>query len=67
MFANIVWPPKLANMSPCYVFLIQGMNDNCIFSHPLGKLANMVQGKKLGKHTPLKSEGHRPRPNPVEL
>ena len=57
MFANMGWPPKLANIPPCYVFLIQIIYGNCIFGHSLAKLANMVQGKTVGKHTPLKSGG----------
>ena len=52
MFVNLVWAPKLANMPPCYVFLIQMIDGNCIFSHSLAKLANMVQDKKVDKHTP---------------
>ena len=51
MFANIVWPPKLANIRPCCVLLIYTINGNCIFSNSLAKLANMPQGKKVGKHT----------------
>ncbi len=51
MFANIVWPPKLAHLPPCYVFLIQVIKGNCKFSHSLVKLANMAQDKKVGKHT----------------
>ena len=47
MLAKIVWPPKLANIPPWFVFLIQIINGNCIFSHLLAKLANMVQDKKL--------------------
>ena len=50
MFANIVWPPKLANIPSCCVFVIQIIYGNCIFSHSLAKLANMPQGKKVGKH-----------------
>ena len=47
-----VWPPQLANIAPCCVFLIQIINGNCIFSHSLAKLANMVQDKKVDKQTP---------------
>ena len=52
MFANIVCPPKLANILPFYLFLIQVIDGNCMFSHSLAKLANMAQDKKVGKHTP---------------
>ena len=52
MFANIVWPKKMANIPPCYVFLIHIINGNCIFSYSLTKMANMDQDKKVGKHTP---------------
>ena len=52
MFANIVWPKKLANIPPCCVILKQNINGNCIFSHSVAKLANLVQDKKVGKHTP---------------
>ena len=55
MFANIVWPPKLANIAPCippcYVFLIQIIDWNFIFSHSLAKVANMRQGRTVGKHS----------------
>ena len=52
MFVNFVWPPNLANLAPCCVFLIQLIDGNSIFSHSLAKLANMVQDKKIDKHTP---------------
>ena len=52
MFVNLVWAPKLANMPPCYVFPIQNIDGNRIFGHSLAKLANMVQNKKVDKHTP---------------
>ena len=55
MFVNLVWPPKLANIPPCYVYLIyliQIMEGNCVFTHSLAKLANMVQDTKVDKHTP---------------
>ena len=45
-------PPKLANILHCCVFLMQVIDGNCIFSHSLAKLANMVQGQKVDKHTP---------------
>ena len=45
MFANIAWPPKLANIPPCYIFSIQTIDANCTFSNSLAMLANMVQGK----------------------
>ena len=51
MFGNIVWPPKLANHILFHVFLLKNINGNCIFSHSLAKLANMVQDKKVGTHT----------------
>ena len=62
---HCVWPSKLANIPPRYVFLIQVLDGNCILSHPLAKLANIPQGNKVAKHTPLKSGGggadkHRP-------
>ena len=57
MFATIVWAQKLAHIPPCYVFVRQVINGNCIFSHSLAKLANMVLGRQVGKHTPLKSGG----------
>ena len=52
MFVNLVWSPNLANIPPCYVFLIQIIDGNCIFSHSLAKLANIVQDRKVEKHTP---------------
>ena len=52
MFVNFVWPPQLANIPPCYVFLIQINKGNCILSHSLAKLENMVQDQKVDKHTP---------------
>ena len=52
MFANVVWPPKLANIYSFYVFLIQDINGSCILSHSFAKMASMGQGKKGGKHTP---------------
>ena len=57
MFANIVWPPKLANIPPCYVLSIQNIYGSFIFSHSLAKLANMPQVQKVGKHTPLQIWG----------
>ena len=51
MFANIVWPPKMANIHLYYAFVLRIINGNCMFSHSL-KLANMVQDKKVGKHPP---------------
>ena len=57
MFANIVWPPKLANGRPCYIFLIQNIDGSNIFSYSLAKLANIPQAKNVGKHIPLKSRG----------
>ena len=33
MFDNLVWAPKLANIPPCYVFLIQIINENCILTN----------------------------------
>ena len=50
MFVNLVWPPKLA--TPCYVYSIQVIDTNCIFSHSSAKLASIVQDKKADKHTP---------------
>ena len=38
MFASIVWPRKLANISPSYVFLMQIIDGNCIFSNSLAEL-----------------------------
>ena len=52
MFVNFVWPPKLENIPPCYVFLIQVISGNCIFSHSLAKLPTIVQDRKVDKHTP---------------
>ena len=48
---------KTGKHSPCYVFQIQIIWANCIFSHSLAKLVNIPQGKKIGKHNPLKSGG----------
>ena len=45
------------NLSPFYLFLIRVIDGNCIFSNSLALLANIPQGKKVGKHTPLKSGG----------
>ena len=44
--------PKTRKHTPCYVFLIQIIEGNCIFSNSLAKLANMVQDQKVDKHTP---------------
>ena len=52
MFANILCLPKLANVPPCYVFLIQIIDGNCILSHSLAKLANLVQDRKVDTHPP---------------
>ena len=52
MFINLVWAPKLANIPPCYVFTIQIIDGNYIFSDSLAKFANMVQDRKVDKHTP---------------
>ena len=52
MFANIVLPPKLANIPPCYICSPQTIDGTFIFSYSLAKLANMVQDRKVGKHTP---------------
>ena len=52
MFANIVRPPKLANILPCYIFLKQIIDGNCMIGHSLAKLVNIPQDKKVGKHTP---------------
>ena len=57
MLAIIVWPPKLASILPSYVLLLQIIEGSYIFNPSLGKLANMIQDKKVGKHTPLKSGG----------
>ena len=51
MLANIEWPLKLAIISPCHVFSIQVFDGSCIFGHSLAKVANMVQDKKVSKHT----------------
>ena len=47
MFVNLVCPPKLTNIPPCCVFLIQTIDGKCIFSHSLAKLAHMVQDKQM--------------------
>ena len=57
MFVNLLWPPSLANIPPRYVFLIQIIVGNCIFSYSLAKLANMDQDKQVDKHTPPPSRG----------
>ena len=57
MIVNSVWAQKLANILPCDVFLTQIINGNCIFSYSLAKVANMVQDKKVHKHTPPPSLG----------
>ena len=57
MFANIVSLPKLANISPYYVFSIQMIDGNSIFTHSSAKLANMPEGKKFGKHIPPPAGG----------
>ena len=59
MFANIVWTPKLANIPPCCICLIPIINGNCIFSHSLAELVNMVQGRTGWQAYPLKSGGLR--------
>ena len=53
MFDNFVWPQKLASILPCYVFLIQIIRGNCIFSHSMAKFANMAQDQRGDKHPPL--------------
>ena len=53
-FVSFGCPPKLTNLPPCYVFLIQIMNGNCIFS---SLLANIPPRPKTDKRTPLKSGG----------
>ena len=52
MFVNFVWPSKLANIAPCYVFWIQIIEGNFIFSNSLAKLANIPQGKKVDTPPP---------------
>ena len=52
MFANIVWPFKLANIPTCYVFLIQMVDGSCLFSNSLAKLANMPKAEKLANIPP---------------
>ena len=52
MFVNFVWAPKLANIPPYYVSLIEIIDGNCIFSNSLAKLANMVPDRKVDKHIP---------------
>ena len=52
MFVNLVWPQQLANIPLCFIFLIQIIDGNCIFSHSLAKLANVVQDQQVDKHTP---------------
>ena len=52
MFANLVWAHKLANIPPCYVFLIKMIVANCIFSNSLAKFANKVQDRKVGRPPP---------------
>ena len=44
--------PKTRKHFLCYVFLKQIIDGNCIFSHSLAKLANMVQYQQVDKHTP---------------
>ena len=48
---------KTGKRSPFFVLLIQFIDGNRMFSHSLAKLANIPQGKKVGKHTPLNSGG----------
>ena len=57
MFANIVWPPKLAIIPPVYVFMMQIIDRNYISGHSLAKLANIPQDNCFGKHTPLQPWG----------
>ena len=57
MFVNFVWSPNLANIPPCYVFLIEIIVGNCIYSHLLAKVANMVQDRKFDKHIPAQPWG----------
>ena len=45
--------------TPCYVLSIQIIGGHYIFSHALAQLVNIPQGKKVGKHIPLKSGGLR--------
>ena len=55
MFANLVWPSKLANVHPCYVFVIQIICESYIFS-PL--LANAPpQAKSCQTYPPLNLGG----------
>ena len=71
MFANIVCPPKTGEHIPFVMyFLIQIIDVYCIFSHSLAKLANMTQGKKVGKHTPPHSrmlQRHKGTTNPKNI
>ena len=46
MYANIVWPEKLANVHLVCVFLIQIIDGYCIFRH---LLANVPPRPKVGK------------------
>ena len=46
MFAKIVWPQQLANISLCYVVFDTKYQWKCIFSHSLAKLPNMIQDTK---------------------
>ena len=45
-------PQNSQTSPPCYVFLIQIIEGNCIFNNSLAKFANMVQDQKVDKHTP---------------
>jgi hypothetical protein len=45
-------PQKAGKHHFVYVFLIQTIEGNCIFSNSLAKLTNMVQDQQVDKHTP---------------
>ena len=49
--------PQTRQMFPFYVFVILIIRGYCLFSHLLAKLANIRQGKKVGKHSPPKIWG----------
>ena len=56
MFANIVWPLKLANIPPCCVFLIQLIVVNCILAIRWQSWQRCFKTKKLA-NIPLQPWG----------
>ena len=59
MFANIVWPRKLAISTPLLCIFDSIIDGMYLFSHSLANLANIPQEKNVRKHTPPQIWGAR--------